>query len=333
MLAINSVLEKVNTSIKTTGFQLILFLVIQLTGLMLAVASLHYIQVREQQLADMRLHYQNTVLRSNVVDQFEMLEAFADDLRYKLTVVSPWWNQSPDTGHLLLKSHILKTVPMVNRIQIFDKEGNMKFSSANYPVPPVNVSDRPYFLEMKTKGIDQLHFGPYIGRTFNRLTYSIIHKLVNERGVFIGVLLVAVDVDQFGTFCKNAVYSDSYDAVVLNPANEVIVWCSYNSVHKEAFSKPFIETKIGKGVTNVQLDQITLMNIDTPEYVLKINNISSYSGLKVITSVSKQGAYASMNALIWQNYMLLMVGLLSQTICFMMFNNSLKIKKSTPLPE
>ena len=322
---IDSSLNRFNSLIRTTGFQLFMFLGIQFVGLLLTYMHLHTMQTTERQFAEMRLSYQNSVLRSNVIDTFDVIQDYAEAVEKKITGAIQWDEISPEEGHKLLKSFITVALPMVHHIQIFGADGIQKLSSVVHPAPNANIQDRPYFIEMRDKGTDQMHFGPYVGRSFGTMTYSVLERLYYKGGKFAGVLLLSVDSSTFDHFCKAVLASDNYDAFVVTKEGKILVWCGFDKARKDWYGKDFKDTKHGKGIDLSNVKSKETLENDT--HGVTANVIPGNSGLLIVTTVSKQGAYDSMSAMIWQNYMLFMVVLLSQSLCFMMFNNSIKLRK------
>jgi diguanylate cyclase (GGDEF)-like protein len=106
---------------------------------------------------------------------------------------------SPDI-HLMLKSK-LSALSYVGGVNIFDAEGRLINSSSVWPVPPVNVADRPYFQTFKTDpNSPELLVEPVHSRVTGAWTTVFARKVVGPHGEFLGAVGRGIEPANFEKF-------------------------------------------------------------------------------------------------------------------------------------
>lgn len=102
--------------------------------------------------------------------------------------------------HRLLKTR-LGQVPEAGVLQVANASGNYVFSSIS-PVPKVNIADRPFFRQQKSRAdAGMLISEPLLSRTLGGAPAVAISKRVNfPDGSFAGVVNVVMLLDQFEKF-------------------------------------------------------------------------------------------------------------------------------------
>lgn len=308
-------------------FQLTGFLLVQILGLGVALSSVHFIQTRETHLVNLRLQQQNAALRENVIDQFEIIDNFADEVRQRLTEEYSWWEQRGDSINKILRESVTKSVPQVKSVRIFDADG-VRYSTSETPIPPVvEAKDREYFKQMKYHNIDKAQFGPYISRTYNTLTYAVIRKLTSKEGVFVGTLAVNLNTSYFERLCKSALPSDAYESYLLTPEGKVMLWCSFTKTHPEAFGKSFKDMPAGKGYNATEIAKTDKLTYETETHILAVNTLPGYYPLKIVSTVSRSASNTAVHGVLWQIYLLLLTVVLTQIASFTLFRQALKSMK------
>ncbi len=163
---------------------------------------------RERALDNSKRELENTVLllSRHFDQQLEELGAVQNDLvaymqssgidsaeRFKRRM------SSPDI-HLMLKAK-LSALSYVGGVNIFDVDGTLINSSAAWPVPVVNVADRPYFRTFKTdpKSPDMM-FEPVHSRITGVWTTVIARKITGANGEFIGAIGRGIEPANFEKF-------------------------------------------------------------------------------------------------------------------------------------
>jgi len=151
---------------------------------------------RERALNSARRELENTVLllAHHFDQQFHDLGAIQQDVaafvrssgldtseRFKRRM------SSPDI-HLMLKANI-GALSYVGGVTLFDSDGVLINSSSAWPVPAVNVADRPYFKALKTDpDAPDVLLEPVHSRLNGAWTTVIARKLIAPNGEFLGVI-------------------------------------------------------------------------------------------------------------------------------------------------
>src|SRR5512140_2430157 len=102
--------------------------------------------------------------------------------------------------HLMLKSKI-EAMSYVGGVNLFDSEGNLINASATWPLPPVNVADRPYFRTFKfnPQSPDML-VEPVHSRITGIWTTVIARKITGPNGEFLGAIGRGIESANFEKF-------------------------------------------------------------------------------------------------------------------------------------
>jgi diguanylate cyclase (GGDEF)-like protein/PAS domain S-box-containing protein len=107
--------------------------------------------------------------------------------------------------HLMLKSKI-EAMSYVGGVNVFDAEGNLINASAVWPLPPVNVADRPYFRTFKTDPQSpEMLVEPVHSRITGRWTTVIARKITGPNGEFLGAIGRGIEPTSFEKFFATVV--------------------------------------------------------------------------------------------------------------------------------
>ena len=102
--------------------------------------------------------------------------------------------------HLMLKSKI-DAMSYVGGVNVFDAEGNLINASAVWPLPPVNVADRPYFRAFKTNPQSpEMLVEPVHSRVTGMWTTVIARKITGPKGEFLGAIGRGIEPANFEKF-------------------------------------------------------------------------------------------------------------------------------------
>src|SRR5690349_6094602 len=102
--------------------------------------------------------------------------------------------------HLMLKSKI-EALSYVGGVNVFDAEGNLINASATWPVPPVNVADRPYFKTLRSGPQSQdMVVEPVYSRITGAWTTVIARKVTGPKGEFLGIIGRGIEPANFEKF-------------------------------------------------------------------------------------------------------------------------------------
>ena len=114
---------------------------------------------------------------------------------------------SPDI-HLMLRAK-LSALSYVGSVNIFDSDGVLINSSSAWPVPAVNVADRPYFKTFRNdpKSPDML-IEPVYSRITGVWTTVIARKVTGPRGEFLGAIGRGIEPANFEKFFASLALGD-----------------------------------------------------------------------------------------------------------------------------
>lgn len=163
---------------------------------------------RERALDNSKRELENTVLllSRHFDQQLEDFGAVQDDLiaymrangidsaeHYKRRMASP-------DIHLMLRAK-LSALSYVGSINIFDSDGVLINSSSAWPVPAINVADRPYFETFRNdpKSPDML-IEPVYSRITGAWTTVLARKISGPRGEFLGAIGRGIEPANFEKF-------------------------------------------------------------------------------------------------------------------------------------
>ncbi|MCE5336120.1 MAG: PAS domain S-box protein [Desulfobacteraceae bacterium] len=93
-----------------------------------------------------------------------------------------------------------ETLPDTGSLWLLDSRGDLLMDSTGYPSRAHNFSDREYFRPQKEQGIET-YIGPIVkGRITNKYSFTISRRLSDANGEFAGIILAAIDTDDFTNF-------------------------------------------------------------------------------------------------------------------------------------
>lgn len=299
--------------------KLVLFVILQLSGIGLLLQHLHFMQVKERNFLEIKLQQQNLVLKETLLRAIDIADNSIDNVRETLgrRVFNEDWDSFE--RYSFLKGYINNTVPMLMSYSIYDEYGDLYANSYTYPFKVVNVLDRQYFKDAAV-GRDRLYFGPYYGRVIDRWSYSVVRRLSKTDGSFNGVLIGTMGLHYFAEFCKDINISEGTDTYILSPENQIIMQCGYTKIVTENISKKFFDiVGVGK-FTNIPVNTIsTTYSFD--DNILLISSLPGHSGLRIATVTSSK--LPSATAIQWQHNIIYMIIALLGLSCLILYINAL----------
>ena len=101
---------------------------------------------------------------------------------------------------LMLKSKI-EAMSYVGGVNVFDAEGNLINASAGWPMPTVNVADRPYFRTFRSSPQSpEMLVEPVYSRITGAWTTVIARKITGPKGEFLGAIGRGIEPVNFEKF-------------------------------------------------------------------------------------------------------------------------------------
>ena len=213
---------------------------------------------RERALDNSKRELENTVLllSRHFDQQLQDFGAVQDDLieyvranhidsaeHYKRRMTSP-------DIHLMLRAK-LSALSYVGSINIFDSDGVLINSSSAWPVPPINVADRPYFKAFRSdpKSPDML-IEPVYSRITGAWTTVIARKVSGPQGEFLGAIGRGIEPANFEKFFASLSLGD--DAAIAMFHRDGTLLARY----------PHMDTMIGQNFGNGPFFQDVLSKSD-----------------------------------------------------------------------
>jgi diguanylate cyclase (GGDEF)-like protein/PAS domain S-box-containing protein len=103
-------------------------------------------------------------------------------------------------AHLWLKSRV-SVLSYIGDVNIFDADGQLINSSSDWPLPNVNIADRPYFKTFKADPESKIALAEPVRSYFTgKWTTVIAHRMSGPNGAFLGVMTRRIDPVNFEKF-------------------------------------------------------------------------------------------------------------------------------------
>src|SRR6202011_6008571 len=144
-------------------------------------------------LSNSERELENTVLllTRHFDQQFEDSEIIIRDLISKMRlseIASPDAFKSQMStldAHLMLKSKT-SVLSYIGDVNIFDSDGQLINSSSAWPIPDINIADRPYFKAFKSDPESKIALAEPVRSYFTgKLTTIIAHRMSGPDGTFL----------------------------------------------------------------------------------------------------------------------------------------------------
>lgn len=151
------------------------------------------------------------------------IDALGQEVATELVREGDWRAWPEGRGHELLKARKSQTLPQLRDIAVFDAQGVQRLHSTFLPAEPIRIVDRPYFGVLRD-GARRALWGPYKGRNSGLMTYAIAHR-IERNGEFGGVVLIAVELAYFQSFCWNSKHDEDLQAFIVNAGGTIVAEC------------------------------------------------------------------------------------------------------------
>jgi signal transduction histidine kinase len=96
-----------------------------------------------------------------------------------------------------------ESLPDAGSLWLLDSKAELLMDSTMYPSRQMNFADREYYIPQRDKAIEN-YIGPLVkGRITKKYSFTISHRINGKDGRFLGIVLVAVETDDFTNFLRN----------------------------------------------------------------------------------------------------------------------------------
>ncbi|EIM26364.1 putative bifunctional diguanylate cyclase/phosphodiesterase [Microvirga lotononidis] len=97
----------------------------------------------------------------------------------------------------------VEQLPHVEALTLVDDKGRLLNSSRSWPIPEMDVSDRPYFKAFRDNPDLQLMIGePAVSRVSGTLTVLVVRRMTGPSREFTGLIISAIALDYFQTLYR-----------------------------------------------------------------------------------------------------------------------------------
>jgi signal transduction histidine kinase len=259
-----------------------------------------------------RLQHFGIMMAEHTARTFEAIDVL---LRETATDLSgnhrDWESWESSKGWEYIAQRHSRTMPQLRDLIIFDRHGNQRFISTQFPTPNINVKDRPYFITLEG-GADGTTFGPYIGRNSGRYTYAIGRRLNGDNGVFSGIVFAAIEPGYLQDFCWSNRLADDFEAVLTNSRGEIIASCRPTDLSRQS---SVLGAKAGTALFDGKLrDQVPVSGMATINGLLvSVAEVPGFSDLRILTAIPENSVLAAWRTRFFE---LATLGLLLTTVLF-----------------
>lgn len=161
------------------------------------------------------------ILREHALRVFEAQEAVIDTIDARIGGLS--WDQiaSSRPVHDLLH-RLAERSPHVDGLWLIRPDGWTVNSADFFPMPPADVSNRPYFLALRER--DELHLGQMIeGRVTRTLSFNIGRRRSSADNIFDGLITATIRLDYFQRFWHGVIGDDGHIISIVRSDGEILV--------------------------------------------------------------------------------------------------------------
>ena len=137
-------------------------------------------------------------------------------------------------------------LPDAGSLWLLDDKANLLLDSTQYPSQPMNFSEREYFAPQRDKGIE-FYIGPIVkGKITKKYSFTISHRINGKDGRFLGIVLAAIETDDFTNFLRSldigkdstvSVFRTDGALILRQPMQDEYLGKTF--LHLKLFSMPF----------------------------------------------------------------------------------------------
>jgi signal transduction histidine kinase len=147
-----------------------------------------------------------------------------------------------------------ETLPDPGSLWLLDDKANLLMDSTQYPSQKMNYSEREYFAPHRDEGVE-LYVGPVVkGKVTKKYSFTVSHRMAAKDGRFLGIVLAAIDVDDFTNFL---------DTISVGEDNTVAVFRTDGTL---IFRQPMKEEYLGRSFNKLKLFDMSFDRSPSGEY-------------------------------------------------------------------
>ena len=168
-----------------------------------------------------------------------------------------------------------RNIPQLRDLLIFNSAGDQVFMASIWPIPKINVADRPYFIAHR-QGAPNYLFGPYIGRNTGTPTFAITRRITDAEGAFDGVLMASFEPSYFERVCDKETIGRIAEVALVNETGIVVASCSNRAAAGRPADQVLAEGRLA-GRLSVEPG-----HHDIGGFLVSLSGLDGHPGLRVL---------------------------------------------------
>ncbi|AXS78793.1 ATP-binding protein [Dechloromonas sp. HYN0024] len=234
-----------------------------------------------------RLQHFGIMMAEHTARSFEavdvLLRETATDLSHNRR---DWEDWSSAKGWEYVAQRHSRAMPQLRDLIVFDRQGNQRFISTQFPTPLISVKDRPYFITLE-KGAEATTFGPYVSRNSGHYTYALARRLTGDKGTFTGVAFATIEPAYLQDFCWPNRLTDDSEAVLTNAQGAIIASCRPSDLSRQS---SILGAQAGNALFDGKLRNLTLANgmARSNGLLVSISGVPGFSDLHILTAIPEK---------------------------------------------
>ena len=255
--------------------------------LVVFVVDLMLVRHNDLQVGERRLQQFGLMMSEHTARNFEAIDVLLRDTATDLTGPRrDWETWTSAKGWEYIAQRHSRSMPQLRDLIVFDRNGNQRFISTQYPTPTINVKDRPYFVALEG-GVEATTFGPYVGRNTGRYTYALGRRLSGDSNLFAGIVFAAIEPAYLQEFCWPNRLSDDFEAVLTNARGDIIASCRPTDQSRQS---AVLGAKASSALFDGKLRDQPLENGLTKinGLLVSVSDVPGFSDLKILSAIPER---------------------------------------------
>lgn len=240
----------------------------------------------EEALGRQRLTHLTELIGEHTARSLEAVDILLRELSSDLSANKNWQHWDARTGFEYLSTRHSRSLPQLRDLIIFDRQGDQRFISTQFPASSININDRPYFHSLQD-GADFSMYGPYIGRNSGRYTYALTRSLKDNQQRFSGAIFAAIEPAYFQDFCWSIRLSDDFEAVLINTQGRIVASCRPTDLSQQSpLIGAYAHDVLAGGVLRHRNASATPDKLDG--WLVAETNVNGFPDLRILAMVPEK---------------------------------------------
>lgn len=198
------------------------------------LADLLVARHRDIEAGEQRLQHFGIMMAEHTARAFEAVDVTLREISTDLAGNRRnWGTWEASSGWEYVAQRHSRAMPQLRDLIVFDRQGNQRFISTQFPPPPINIRDRPYFTILEN-GAEGTTYGPYIDRNNGRYSYAIARRISSDGKQLSGITLGAIEPGYLQDFCWPNRLADDFEAVLINAAGQIVASCRPTDLSRQS---------------------------------------------------------------------------------------------------